>query len=235
MRSLNATFLRNHIVSALRASSDPDVRHAASLIDQNIVYAHPTITQLAASIASIISTKATGSRSSQQAGLIEDFIAKYAANLPTIRSTSEVPKEGIVVFLTGSTGSIGSYILAGLLADTRVAKVYAFNRPSKAATDRHLSSFEDRELPTELLSGHKYVSLEGDLNLPSFGLSDNIYKEVRHTESCFSRTSLMLVVDHLFCHAYCAQCVESRLQPRSKLLREPDCRYQETPRYMRIF
>ncbi|KAF7798250.1 hypothetical protein EIP86_009467 [Pleurotus ostreatoroseus] len=176
--SLNATFLRNHIVSALRASSDPDVRHAASLIDQNIVYAHPTITQLAASIASIISTKATGSRSSQQAGLIEDFIAKYAANLPTIRSTSEVPKEGIVVFLTGSTGSIGSYILAGLLADTRVAKVYAFNRPSKSATDRHLSSFEDRELPTELLSGHKYVSLEGDLNLPSFGLSDNIYKEI---------------------------------------------------------
>ena len=116
VRSLNATFLRNHIVSALRASSDPDVRHAASLIDQNIVYAHPTIVQLAASIASIISTKATGSHNSQQAALIDDFIAKYAANLPIIQPTSEVSKERIVVFLTGSTGSIGSYILAGLLA-----------------------------------------------------------------------------------------------------------------------
>lgn len=176
--SLHATFLRNHIISAFRAAGEPDIQNAASLVDQNIVYKYPTIKQLAALIVSIISTKDAGSRVAQQTQLMTGFIAKYAADLPTLRPTEETPKEDIVVFLTGSTGSIGSYILASLLADARVAKVYAFNRASRSQADRHLASFEDRGLPKELLNGHKYASLVGDLNLDDFGLSGDVFKEV---------------------------------------------------------
>ncbi len=176
--SLHATFLRNHVINALRAASDLDIQSAAPLIDQNIVYTYPTIIQLAAALASIISTKATRSHTAQQAKLINELVAKYAADLPTLLPIPEIQKKDIVVFLTGSTGSIGSYILASLLADPRVVKVYAFNRILGSQTDRHLASFQDRGLPTELLNEQKYVSLVGDLNLDSFGLSGDIFKEV---------------------------------------------------------
>ncbi|KAJ3557049.1 hypothetical protein NM688_g1689 [Phlebia brevispora] len=176
--SLHATFLRNHIVNALRASEIPDIKTAAKLVDQNIVYANPTIQRLAAAVTSIVSTKAAGSHTAYQARLIEDFVVKYTANLPFVPQQAEVPKQNIIVFLTGSTGSVGSYLLASLLSDPRVAMVYAFNRPSKSSTNRQSASFEDRGLDSGLLNGIKYVPVTGDLSDDNFGLSKEVLEQI---------------------------------------------------------
>jgi hypothetical protein len=51
-----------------------------------------------------------------------------------------------IVFLTGTTGALGSQLLVDLLTSQRVLRVYAYNRPMSTTTimERHLRTFEDR-------------------------------------------------------------------------------------------
>ena len=83
--------------------------------------------------------------------------------------------------MTGSTGNLGSHVLATLLADDRVSKVFSMDRQSKThdSSTRIIGAFEDRGLPTNLLNSRKFVTLTGDFNLPNFGLEQNVYEEVR--------------------------------------------------------
>lgn len=136
------------------------------------------IKALAAAVASVVLTKAASSHAANQARLIDELVRKYSVGLPIFPQAQEVPQDGAVVFLTGSTGSIGSYILASLLADARVTRVYAFSRPSRTPTDRQLASFEARGLPVELLRGSKYAPISGDLSEDDFGLTKDVVQEV---------------------------------------------------------
>ncbi|KAF7798255.1 hypothetical protein EIP86_009472 [Pleurotus ostreatoroseus] len=176
--SLHATFVRNHIVNALKASQNLDIQSAAKLIDQNIVYANPMIRLLASSVSSIVLTKAAGSHTTKQVQLIQELVDKYSVDMPSFHRGQEVPRNDVVVFLTGSTGSIGSYILAELLADARVAKVYAFNRPSHSSTDRQAVSFRERQLSEDLLRTSKFIPVFGDLNNTDFGLSEDVLHKI---------------------------------------------------------
>ncbi|KAF7798286.1 hypothetical protein EIP86_009505 [Pleurotus ostreatoroseus] len=176
--SLHATFMRNHIVNALRISDNEGVQAAATRIDQNIVYAYPIVTKLAEALASIVSAKDVSHHSGLQTKSIDRWVADYSANLVAPRATGEVPRTEMVVFLTGSTGSLGSHILALLLANPAVSKVFTFNRPSQIQFDRHVSSFEDRGLSTALLNGGKHVPLFGDLSHDDFDLPTEILKDL---------------------------------------------------------
>lgn len=137
-----------------------------------------------------------------------------------------VPLNDIVVILTGSTGSLGSYILASLLVDPRVLKVYAFNRASSASSNRQLASFEDRGLPTDLLKGSKYIPVTGDFNAERFGLNEDVFTEVRpillvsySDETDGSQFDVAEVV----CYSCSPQRVEGRLQSFSRFFRVSDC------------
>ena len=93
---------------------------------------------------------------------IEEMVARYSENMPWKNPTSLPPSGGAVVLLTGSTGNIGSHILASLLADPRISRVYAFNRGQESA-HRQAVAFRARGLPADLLFSDKYVPLVGDL------------------------------------------------------------------------
>ena len=109
------------------------------------------------------------------------MVQKYTADLRVQRGerTSPINDAPIVVVLTGSTGNIGSHILAALLEDKRITKVYALNRPSTSTQDRLVTAFQDRSLPLKLLTESKLVSLTGDLSADNFGLSPDVYSEVQ--------------------------------------------------------
>ena len=86
-----------------------------------------------------------------------------------------------VILLTGSTGGLGSYLLASLLSREDVAIVYTFNRPSTMATikQRQRAAFEDRGLDTALLESEKLIYLEGDTAQPNLLLDDRTYSDIR--------------------------------------------------------
>lgn len=99
---------------------------------------------------------------------------------------------GLVVLLTGSTGCLGSSILAELFACPDVRRVYALNRPSafgRTLQDRQRRALIARGLDGALASSNKVVLLEGDISSPMMGLSGQYYAEVNEDVNCIFRSA----------------------------------------------
>lgn len=179
--SLSATFLRNRIIGALRSSESPSAKQAASQVNQNIVFANPTIKQLANKLMSLVDPQAADASSHDPAAEMIDMIAKYSATLAD-------PKEPkAVVLLTGSTGTLGTHLLFQLLRNENVAKVYAYNRKSSAASssERQKAAFVDKGFDAGLLEDAvaplKVEFLEGDAAHENLGLDPAVYAELQRT------------------------------------------------------
>ncbi|KAG6847104.1 hypothetical protein H0H93_010078, partial [Arthromyces matolae] len=178
--SLSATILRLRITHAMRSSGNPSLVTASQNLHQNLVYNAPTIKQLAVYVTS--SPVADDTQSSSQTAVIENLITKYSANFEPLNSTSAVStSSGIVVLLTGSTGHLGSYVLAELLADDRITQIYAFNRSgldSAPILERHVGRFSDSGLDVNLLDAEKLVFVTGDATQPGLGIEEGLYREI---------------------------------------------------------
>lgn len=182
--SVRAALLRNRIIRALRSSEDPAVRQAVNGVTRTIIYDHSTLSELAVAIAALVGSTATNVekyRSNLICGLIDKYSAGIAApsHSDNVRRTS-----GIVVLLTGSTGRVGSHVLAALLAEERVTRVYTLNRRAVRATDDgQRATFEELGLSIKLLDGRRIVQLVGDLTREDLGLGGAELSEVRVSAS----------------------------------------------------
>lgn len=182
---MSSTFLKNRIIGSLAASSDEEIRTAASQISQNIIFSNPTLRLLAKHLVQLVAGK--DASIADPKAEIEDMIAKYSIGLKDdvggqdSFARSLMTHHGSVVLLTGSTGGLGSYLLSSLLSREDVAVVYAFNRRSKTGTiqQRQRAGFEDRGLDTALLDSEKLIYLEGDATQPNLLLDDRTYGEIR--------------------------------------------------------
>ena len=172
----------------MRVNEETAVRRAATSISANIIFEHPSIHQLAYTVLALIDPSSEFVRQEDQIRLrvaeIEAMVTKYTTNLPVPQTkVARSSDEGPVVLLTGSTGNIGSHILAYLLSDSRVGRVYALNRPSSDPVGRLRASLADRELSETLLEDPRFVSLVGDVTQDRFGLEATQYDEVCLTVS----------------------------------------------------
>ncbi|KIJ18039.1 hypothetical protein PAXINDRAFT_97557 [Paxillus involutus ATCC 200175] len=196
--SLSSTFLKNRIVGSLGTSSNADIREAASRISQNIIFLYPTIRRLARYLIRLVVSK-DASSTTEGTAEIEDMITKYSVGLAHKVGSDKLVNGSSsnghasytnkhAVLLTGSTGGLGSYLLASLLRNEEVTVVYAFDRPSRTRTinERQRAAFEDRGLDTALLSSEKLVHVEGDADKEKLGVDDNLYDEL-----CYSLTVII--------------------------------------------
>ncbi|KAJ7052216.1 putative aminoadipate reductase [Mycena amicta] len=179
--SLNATFLRHRIVAALRNDDSEAKVSIAQKIPQNLVYAHPSIQQLANAIEGLVAGQAIGDTDPR--ALVEAMIAKYSEGLDVALLEQRAPSNGgASILLTGSTGGLGSHILDILLRHSSVERVYAFNRPSRTPiSQRQEAAFRDRALDVELLHSPKLVYLEGDSAREDLGLSEDVFDALKKT------------------------------------------------------
>ncbi|THH16915.1 hypothetical protein EUX98_g9224 [Antrodiella citrinella] len=177
--SLSATYLRNRILGAFRSSTDPFVAAAASSIPADIVFANPTLQWLASVVANLADPSAVSNSSKTHAEEIEDMVAMYTKDLPTVKGKRPIdPSEGLVVVLTGSTGALGSHLLADLLADERVRKVYTLDR-AEHVQERQQLAFEDRLLPLEMLRSDKLRALTVNAGRADLGLDTATLAEIK--------------------------------------------------------
>ncbi|KAL4904331.1 hypothetical protein BDW74DRAFT_168379 [Aspergillus multicolor] len=152
------------------------------------IYTHPTVDQLAGHIleqlegmlsSDSIPIKANGS--SNENSLLEQMnrlFQKYSAGLPQSNGHPPPPSENMVVLLTGSTGSLGSYLLDELQRDDRVLRIVCLDR-SADAVHRHAQLGPQRGLNTIDLNGEEF--LQADLSEPKFGLQEPIYERLLQT------------------------------------------------------
>ncbi|KAL1750475.1 male sterility protein-domain-containing protein [Schizophyllum commune] len=166
---------------------------------------------------------ATPSSSTRDA--VVAMAAKYSESLPGYVDASTLPryiapashsppKYPVTVLLTGSTGHLGSEILASLLTDGRVERVYTLDRAGKensldrarkgasldragrgvdgataGVRDRQRARWADKGLDDELLQSPKLVPLEGDVSAPRFGQSEEVYREMLASVSVVIHTA----------------------------------------------
>ncbi|KAJ7500861.1 hypothetical protein B0H11DRAFT_1800191 [Mycena galericulata] len=178
--SLQATWIRNSILYALRASKRVDV----GAIADDFVYSYPTLKRLGDYVASVASGSPLVSLdSSLLASEMEKMVLKYTQDFPEHRATVETPI-GEAVLLTGTTGALGCHILARLLDLPEVSMVYALNRSGKNIQERQRSSFVNNGVDVERLNSLKLKLLTGNLIAPDLGLSAEDYGEIKERVTC---------------------------------------------------
>ena len=158
----------------------------------NFVYDHPTIASLAkflqelATGATDEAIKSVSSRADAMRAMVEKYNKFTSSRLD--KSTGGNGTAGDVVIVTGTTGALGSYLLAELIRNNGVSVVYALNRAGRKGTaatvaERQKKSLLERGLEADgILASEKLVLLEVNLTLPRFGLADDLYEKVSGME-----------------------------------------------------
>ncbi|RKU46997.1 hypothetical protein DL546_007725 [Coniochaeta pulveracea] len=153
------------------------------VLSPRVIYQNPTPRQLANHLFPLthqgngISTETNEER---QVKLMKDLLSRYTQNLPPPKSNKPQPlHEGQTVLLTGTTGSLGAYMLDRLCRMDSVKRIVALNRGQDGGRSRQPSINTFRNLTLDF---SKVEFLESDLSKPDLGLGqDNKYNQLLAT------------------------------------------------------
>lgn len=170
-----------NLVKQLRSSFEAQHGHGVippHLISPKIIYANPTAAKLANALHQMSGHTAEASEKLEEQRLkkIEDMLNKYSQSLPKASADGVDVKqddEKLTVVLTGSTGSLGSYLLDALLSSDRVSKVICLNR-GVHSEDKQKKSNASRGLVSEW-EGDMVQFMMTDLGKPRLGLKSQDY------------------------------------------------------------
>ena len=154
-------------------------------ITPTLIYSNPTASQLAKALRSL--AHEPFDHASQEKGRLRamgEALDKYSANLPQHTASQPPKQDKLVVILTGSTGSLGSYLLDALLSSPIVSHIYCLNR-SRDGLNRQMKASASRALSLAFSTTEKYrVSfLHADLSQPSLGLSTSDFSTLKNSAS----------------------------------------------------
>ncbi|KAJ0423276.1 hypothetical protein BJY00DRAFT_310406 [Aspergillus carlsbadensis] len=153
-------------------------------VPQGVIYKNPSVERLAERLCSQGSTDGDGDR--DRIGAMMQMLRSYEHRIDELAPKFSSPTKADrprptrqVVVLTGSTGTLGSFILAQLLSNPDVAHVYCLNRSqdSKAAQTTGNTA---RKLPHDFPSD-KVTFVTADLTQASLGLDPRTYKTLLAT------------------------------------------------------
>ncbi|KAL8838457.1 MAG: hypothetical protein Q9170_002132 [Blastenia crenularia] len=168
------------VIRCLNSAADKLVKVGSKkpLFAVQSLYSNPTISQLASAFQDLVhDVKASPlSLAEKQTQKLTEYRAKYTTGLPEVRNTRSchVAREGNTVILTGSTGSLGSYLLEALLRQPHVSKIYCLNRVEDGA-EKQARVSKPRGLTSDW-SAHRVEFFKADFSKPNFALDDDKYK-----------------------------------------------------------
>ncbi|KAJ7769931.1 hypothetical protein B0H16DRAFT_1516867 [Mycena metata] len=180
--SLQATWIRNSLLHALRDSARLDTRENT----HNFVYDYPTISRLAEFLCTVASgTQGHDASTTTKTRAMHDMVAKYTQDFPLHTGEQELsPSTGKVVLVTGTTGELGCYLLARLLEDNDVVHVYSLNRRSsteQGLPERQSRALHERGLDANILNSRKLSLLEGDTAKAGFDIDAAVYHQMQQS------------------------------------------------------
>lgn len=171
--------LRTIQLSKLLRKAVADRNHNLDVhsLNAQTLYAHPTVEKLTGLLRRILTGEGgivQASRSEKISNLVSKFTQSFPKRAP---NPSLLLPDASTVILTGSTGSLGTYILHSLLNNKNVAKVYCFNRAD--AEMRQKEGFQAKGLDCGLLEDpNKVEFLQVSFGEKHFGLPDGKYNRL---------------------------------------------------------
>ncbi|KAI0543172.1 hypothetical protein GGR58DRAFT_509903 [Xylaria digitata] len=137
------------------------------------IYTNPTLAALTDAISAIIEGGELSNGSLQEK--LEEIYQAHSANMP-ISERAASPKSGVAkaVLVTGSTGSLGPYIVDALQSDDRVSRIYCLCRgPESIRRQEGLHATKGLRPLSK-----KVRCLDADFSESYFGLPTSTYKEL---------------------------------------------------------
>ncbi|KAG8735999.1 hypothetical protein FRC10_009928 [Ceratobasidium sp. 414] len=169
------------------------IRGTEEKLDRNTIFVHPTVKRLARHLLRLCCGDPDNSASSDnhRASIIEEicstievYNSDWSNRVKAPASSAPKPTKESVV-LTGGTGGLGCHLLASLLADGNVERIWVLNRKSRdgalGVKDRQKAAFEDKLLNAGLLESHEVVMLEADLESELLGLEQETFRQIQST------------------------------------------------------
>lgn len=168
VNSLQVVRIKRGLISVVKGSQGLLPKEK---VTTDLVYRNPTINKLCQALRQNTLTTIHGEET-----LMKDYISRF--------SLSQEQK-GFTVLLTGSSGSLGSYLLSHLASLPQVAEVICFVRSPSHCNDSTVSLMEQRIEAAEekgaTITSDKRVKVavvEGDPAAAQFGLPSNGYEEL---------------------------------------------------------
>ncbi|GLA50743.1 putative NRPS-like protein biosynthetic cluster [Aspergillus niger] len=169
--SLQTIQVAKYLRSALHLCRDGA---GSDVLTTQMVYANPTVEKLAQLVLRLLNGDNATEISHPEK--LNTLIEKYTSDLPIqdfiSRQTSSPPTKSTVI-LTGSTGSLGTYLLHTLLEDPSVAKVYCFNRSDAQSKQEIIFQQKGLHITSTALNKVEYLTVP--FSDPHFGLSSVKY------------------------------------------------------------
>ena len=167
MDSLMVMYVVRHLRSELQDSTPKDLLNR---ISPRFLYSNPSVEKLSLAIEALHRRNGSQVETNgvNHGHEINTVLSNYVSELPSNPSAND----GSTVLLTGSTGSLGSYLLDALLSQKHVRKIYCLNR-SADGIGRQTEVNNIRGLPTDW--SKKVAFLKASLGEPLLGLSSEDY------------------------------------------------------------
>lgn len=176
--SLQATRIRMILLHALQSTAKIDTRKFTG----DIVHHYRTITGLATFATRTVlgcfrqRTEWSLARCLKMRKMVESHSLDFPEHQPSIP-----PPYDDVVLITGTTGLLGSNLLAQFLQSPKVTTVYAFNRKKSrqsSVVDKQAALLQASGLDPALARHPKLIFLEADTRQSHLGLSQELYEQV---------------------------------------------------------
>lgn len=192
--SLQTIQLANNLKLALK-------EHASgSPIGPRIIYENPTVNKLASALQRIINpessvTDSAANSEELRVANMKNMFNKLTNGLPKkVDSRAPSDDEPLTVVLTGSTGSLGYYLLETMLRDPKVKKVYCLNRSSDAR-DKFYSRIP--EITDSLKAKDAKVQFfKASFGAPNFGLLPWQYDQLLSEADVIIHNAWMVNFNH---------------------------------------
>lgn len=152
-------------------------------VDSRLIYSASTVDKMTEAILDLV-TKPKGTEHEQNSAVLsrelrmKHLLEQYSCNLPTFVPVGKQANSLRTILLTGSTGSLGSYILAALesLPKNEDDKFYCLNR-SQNSKERQRKSNLDRGVNIEW-DDERIEFLQADLSRLDLGLGAEKHAEI---------------------------------------------------------
>lgn len=175
MDSLQTTQLCDALTTAIKPHISTPTQITTSL-----VYENPTAEKLIKVVQKILTTASKSAHVTAARGKVPqmlELLSKYTSDLPSKSSGTKGPARKLKnVVLTGTTGSLGYYLLVSLVKDSKTGTIYCLNR-SGEAKENFWNRYQERDDKVQIPEG-KIKFLKVSFGDDMFGLDKATFDEI---------------------------------------------------------